>query len=102
MGSYDGVTPVLPEKDMRSLGFTDHVSENWFYSEPVGPGISLTVTIRKDTGEYNELVFDEAFGQPYYYRMWCSGPSIENEIDSKLKVLNEAGLDISVDHSLYG
>jgi hypothetical protein len=102
--SYDGNTPLLPDPDMRALGFTDRVAERWYFCRRLADGVTFNVTITKATGNYEELVMDEDFGQPAYYgRMkpeWRD--RIRSGVDRMVTELAEAGLAILVDHKAYG
>jgi len=99
----DGNTPVLAEAEMRQLGFTDHRPEHWYFTRRVGSGETVNFTITKATGEYDELVMDEHFGQPAYYGSMKPQyrDEIQANIDRTLAELNAAGLTLAVDSSLY-
>ncbi|WP_159601490.1 hypothetical protein [Agromyces humi] len=101
---WDGETPILDDARMRELGFTDRVVERWYLCARVGPGVTLNVTIQKSTGQYQEYVLDEDFGQPAFYgtfRAEVRDQVIAN-VDEEVGKLRAAGLDITVDHTLYG
>ena len=97
-------TPVLPDPEMRLLGFTDHAPESWYYTTLIDNCVSLNVTINKSTGEWSELVMNEGFGQPEYYMNmkpeWRD--KYMTAIDGKILVLRAAGLDVFVNHQEYG
>ena len=104
MSGIDGTTPVLPDADMRALGFTDHRPKYWYYCKRVASDTTLNFTIYKVTGGYTELVANEFIGQPEYYgRM---KPEYRDQIlfniDATINELNNAGLTLAVDHTLYG
>lgn len=104
--SVDGNTKVLPEEKMRGLGFTDHVDTRWYYVTRVGAGITLNVTIDKSSGDYQEYVLDESFGQPYYYEGYAKSglpfaAGVRDRVDEEVAGLRSAGLDVSVAHSAY-
>ena len=100
----DGITTILPEDDMRWHGFTDHRAGFWYRVIRVGSGETLNITVNKLTGEYEELVMDEDFGQPAYYgRMKpVYRDAIRLAVDEQVCLLNAAGMTIAVDHRLYG
>lgn len=102
--NIDGNTPVLQEEDMRHLGFTDHIATRWYRSTRVGSSTTLNITIDKLTGNYEELVLDECFGQLEFYGHMK--PKYRDEIraliDSHISGLNADGLTLAVDHRLYG
>jgi hypothetical protein len=103
MHDKDGTTPVLPDQEMRALGFTDHREGFWYLCREVESRESLNITIEKSTGDYEELVMDEDFGQPAYYGNMIEPyrSTITQRIDDELARLNAAGLTLAVDHSAY-
>jgi hypothetical protein len=104
MTKYNGKTPTLPNEQMRYLGFTDHVAENWYWCRRVDSDTTLNFRINKETGLYTEDVLNEFSGQPEYYGHMVHKyrDIIKDTIDFHLKELNQAGLTLSVDHKLYG
>lgn len=112
MSKYtDGNTAVLSDEEMVNLGFTDRNNDVWYFCKGIlfdekqrSTTVTLNISIEKATGNYDELVMDEMFGQPAYYgnmREPYRG-NVMNSIDAELAKLNEAGLSIQVDHKLYG
>jgi hypothetical protein len=97
-------TPVLSTAEMRKLGFTDRTKDNWYFCAGVDSDTTLNISINKETGVYTEYVLNEFGGQPEYYgRMKEPFRSrIHDAIEKHLAKLNAAGLDVHVDHSLYG
>ena len=59
---------VLPDAEMRALGFTDHRADEWYYLRLLRDDISFNVTIPKDGGRLRIDVLDEMFCQPYDYQ----------------------------------
>jgi len=104
MNDPDGTTPLLTDDAMRALGFTDHREGFWYFTDRVGDNTSLNFTINKNTGEYEELVMDEFFGQPEYYRNMKPEfrDAVQARIDGIIVRLNGAGLNLAVDPDLYG
>lgn len=104
MSESDGNTALLPEADMRALGFTDRRPDYWYFTKRVGSNESMNFTINKANGNYEELVMDEMFGQPAYYGHMR--PNFRDEIranvDTIVGELNAAGLTVAVDHKAYG
>ena len=100
----DGITTILPDEDMRWIGFTDHREGFWYRVTRVGVGETLNITVNKLTGEYEELVMDEDFGQPAYYGRFhpVYRDAIRVAVDGQVRLLNAAGMTIAVDHRLYG
>ena len=64
----------------------------------------LNITIDRKTGNYEELVMNEAFGQPEYYGQmkpeWRD--FYRDAVDLYLRQLKLGGLDIKVNHEAYG
>lgn len=59
---------ILPEEQMRELGFTDHSGKNWYYVQRVAQDITFNLTLPKDGGRLSIDVLDEDYGQPYDYQ----------------------------------
>ena len=97
-------TPILPDANMRALGFTDRRSGFWYYCTRVGSYETVNFTIKKESGVYEEVVMDEMCGQPAYYgRMKPAyGIPMRQRVDQIIERLNAAGLTLAVDHTLYG
>ena len=95
---------VATDSEMRALGFTDPREGFWYWCKPVGSDETLNITIDKATGEWEELVMDEFFGQPAYYGRMV--PQFRDEIRSKVDEhvawLVAGGILVAVDHSEYG
>ena len=90
---------------MRELGFTDYRPQHWYLCRRVGGAdVTLNITIDKATGDYEGLVMDEAFGQPYYYGRYDNdfAKAIRPNVDAVLADLQNAGLMVEVDHEAYG
>ncbi len=97
-------TPVLPDDQMRELGFTDHRPTHWYFSRRIGFEDFFSVTIDKATGEYEELTYDTMFGQPAYYGQMVEPhrSRYRTAIDRAVAELNAAGLTVAVNHTEYG
>ena len=65
--NIDGRTPLLSDDRMRELLFTDRLETHWYFVQRVGSNETLNITIDKATGDYEEYVLDESFGQPAMY-----------------------------------
>lgn len=90
---------ILPEEQMREIGFTDHAETSWYFSRRVGVDVSFNVSIPKDGGRLRIDVLDEDFGQPYdYQRILRSNPKLEFALNVKggveryMEDLTEAGV----------
>ena len=104
MTAFDGTTPVLPDADMRAIGFTDRAADRWYFCQRVGLDTTVNFTIVKDSGEYTESVMDECFGQHAFYgRMKPEyGIPIRDNVEQVVSALNASGLTLTVDHRAYG
>lgn len=98
------IARVLPDAEMRALGFTDHREGYWYYVTRVGSNTTLNISINKATGGYTERVLDEFFGQYEMYgrMMEPYRTAIRDNIDRELDRLNAADLQVRVDHAEYG
>lgn len=106
----DGNTPLLSDSEMTSLGFLDRNDEFWYFCKGIlysdnqrSTSVTLNISIEKSTGNYAELVMNEMFGQPEYYGNMKEPyrTNVISIIDAELKRMNEAGLNIQIDHTLY-
>lgn len=98
-------TPLLDDAGMRAIGFTDHREGFWYYCRTLNYGVTINVTIDKTTGEWNEDVLDEDFGQPYYYGQYAGNPfpdAVRAKVDEQVALLNSHGITVTVDHRQYG
>jgi hypothetical protein len=81
---------ILPEAEMRKLGFTDYSGTSWYYCSTVGAGITLNVSIPKDGSRFRLDVLDEDFGQPYDYQEYLvRNPTQEFALGVKAAVENQ-------------
>ena len=99
---------ILPEADMRRIGFTDYAKDRWYYSRLVqfpkekrykGFEISFDVTIPKDGSRLCIDVLDEDFCQPYDYQlMLAKNPEFEpalivrDFVEKQMAYLQEQGV----------
>lgn len=99
----DGQLDTIPDDlTMYALGFTDRRPGDWYFTRHCGHDISLNVTIDKATLNWSEVVIDEVFGQTYHYGHYPLADGIAAAVDQTVRALNEAGVDIRVDHAAYG
>ena len=78
---------ILPEKEMREIGFTDYAKDTWYFWRRIrfpntnryrGFEISFSVSIPKDGSDIYIDVLDEDFCQPYdYQKMLENNPEFE-------------------------
>lgn len=83
---------ILPEEQMRELGFTDHSGKNWYFVMRVANDITFNLTIPKDGSRLQIDVLDEDFGQPYDYQAILKrSPKLEyaKNVKSAVEVLME-------------
>lgn len=99
---------VLPEAEMRKLGFTDHSATNWYYCSRVGSGVTLNVSIPKDGSRFRLDVLDEDFGQPYDYQDYLKrNPKLEfalgvkAAVENQLESLSSAGVITGFTRGMY-
>lgn len=99
---------VLPEPDMRRLGFTDHSEKTWYYCTRVGTGISFNVSIPKDGSRLRIDVLDEDFLQPYdYQRILEKNPKfpfaegVKAGVEFQMETLSEAGVITGYHKGMY-
>ena len=102
----DGITNVLKSRDMKRLGFRNNVEGkwNWCRSLDLQGHVTLNISIDRKTGKYEELVMNEAFGQPEAYGLMTPvwRDFYRDAIDLYLRQLKLGGLDIKVRHEAYG
>jgi hypothetical protein len=99
---------VLPEVEMRKLGFTDHSAVAWYYCSRVGAGITFNVSIPKDGSRFRLDVLDEDFGQPYDYQEYLvRNPKqefalgVKAEVESQMNFLSIAGVISGFTRDMY-
>ena len=99
---------ILPESEMRKIGFTDHVKDNWYFCRMLrfpkkklyrDFEISFSVTIPKNSDDIRIDVLDEAFCQPYdYQRILYDHPNhetaliVQNEVEKWMDYLQKKGV----------
>ena len=99
---------ILPESEMRKIGFTDHVKDNWYFCRILrfpkkklyrDFEISFSVTIPKNSDDIRIDVLDEAFCQPYdYQRILYDHPNhetaliVQNEVEKWMDYLQKKGV----------
>jgi hypothetical protein len=99
---------VLPEGDMRRLGFTDHKADTWYQCFPLQTGVTLNISIPKNGSRFRLDVLDEDFGQPYdYQRHLEHNPNLEfaqkvkARVEFQLELLSKAGVIHGFTRSMY-
>lgn len=93
---------LLPEKEMRKIGFTDFAKDRWFYCRNVFArgDISFSITIPKEHPEDWRIdVLDENFCQPYDYQFMLSNGSehpapkeVALNVEQQMKYLADCGI----------
>lgn len=64
---------LLPEKEMRKLGFTDYREGYWYFCRGVVSNITFSISInKKDPADFQIDVLDDDFCQPYDYQAMLS------------------------------
>ena len=95
---------LLPDEQMRALGFTDRFDGFWFSSNCVEGDVWLDFTVNKITGRYDEFVSHAMIGQPEYYGRMIpkSRERYIARINKIVADMNAGGLAFKVDHRAYG
>lgn len=75
---------ILPDDEMRKIGFTDRNEKNWYYWKNLGNEISFNVTIPKDGSDISIDVLDEEFLQPYDFQ-YILKKNPDNSFATKVK-----------------
>ena len=99
---------ILPDKEMREVGFTDYAKNRWYYGRCVpfpetkeyrNVDISFGVTIPKDGTDICIDVLDEDFCQPYDYQyMLDKNPNlticvlVREFVEQQMQYLKECGV----------
>ncbi|APH36030.1 hypothetical protein BHE96_10770 [Bacillus subtilis] len=63
---------ILEEKQMRDIGFTDHVKSKWYYIKTIQPNITFNLTIDKNSLKGEIDVLNERCLQPYDYQYYMN------------------------------
>ena len=64
---------VLPEEEMRKIGFTDYREGYWYLCKRLTSDISFDLSVNKeDSSDWRIDVLDENFCQPYDYQYYLS------------------------------
>lgn len=99
---------ILPETEMRKLGFTDYSATNWYYCSTVGSGVTLNVSIPKDGSRFRLDVLDEDFGQPYDYQAYLKrnpeqefALGVKAAVENQLDFLSLAGIITGFEPGMY-
>lgn len=99
---------ILPEEEMRELGFTDHSNKHWYYVQRVAQDITFNLTIPKDGGRLAIDVLDEDFGQPYDYQAILKrSPKLEFaqkvkiQVESLMESFTEKGIISGYKKGMY-
>ncbi|RAP14831.1 hypothetical protein [Bacillus velezensis] len=61
---------ILEEKQMRDIGFTDHVKSKWYFIKSIQPNITFNLTIHKKSLKGEIDVLDERHLLPYDYQYY--------------------------------
>lgn len=92
---------ILSDAEMRALGFTDHVPEEWYLCSRVSEcgDITLNLTIAKDGSDWELDVLDERFLQPYDYQGLLErnpdngyARAVADECERQYRLLTKAGI----------
>ncbi|UML50923.1 hypothetical protein MKS87_11030 [Bacillus subtilis] len=61
---------ILEGKQMRDIGFMDHVKTKWYFIKSIQPNITFNLTIHKNSLKGEIDVLDERYLQPYDYQYY--------------------------------
>jgi len=76
---------LLPDEQMRKIGFTDYLEGYWYFFRDLGNEISFSVTINKaDAEDLCINILDEDYCQPYDYQKYLKNIP-ENEFVIKIR-----------------
>lgn len=109
---------LLPEQEMRKLGFTDFREGYWHYSQTLHHGtargdfdddISFNVSFPKAGTERLRLdVLDEAFCQPYDYQRYLEDDpthkfalGVREKVEKEMQKLSEANVLTGYEKGMY-
>jgi hypothetical protein len=99
---------ILPDAQMRKLGFTDRSGNNWYLCSSVGADVTLNITIPKNGARLRLEVLDESFGQPYdYQQILKRNPSFEfallvqARVEDLLEYLSNKGVISGFSRGMY-
>lgn len=81
---------LLPDKEMRKLGFTDYRKEYWYFCRNICSTIDFSITINKKSSEDFRIdVLDDDFCQPYDYQSMLSKERYGKHNSVAIKVYEE-------------
>ena len=93
---------ILPEKEMREIGFTDYSKDTWYFARMLKgvKDISFNVSINKNNPQDLRIdILDENFCQPYDYQyILKKNPYfkpcliVKNEVEKWMKYLEDSGV----------
>ena len=91
---------LLPEQEMRSLGFTDRREGYWYLHKNLGHNISFNLSVAKEnTEDWRIDVLDELFLQPYDYQFLMAEGIVNNvakdvkaKVEQLMQMLVEKGI----------
>mgnify|MGYP005878877901 CR=1 FL=1 len=81
---------LLPDKEMRELGFTDCRKGYWYFCRNICSTIDFSITINKKLPEDFQIdVLNDDFGQPYDYQSMLSKERYGSHNPVAIKVYEE-------------
>ena len=99
---------ILPEAEMRALGFTDHSDKHWYYVQRIERDITFNLSLPKDGGRLSIDVLDEDFGQPYDYQAILKrspklefANSVKAQVESLMRHFNDKGIISGYETGMY-
>ena len=96
---------ILPDDEMRKIGFTDYNSKRWRFTKNLDIGsktceLSFNVVINKENPlDLRIDILDDDFAQPYDYQLFLKRNSkhevslkIKNLVEGYMKYLQDSGV----------
>ena len=91
---------ILPDDEMRKIGFTDYNPKVWYFGRGIEHNISFNVSIPKNGIDDLRIdVLDEEFCQPYDYQAILDRDSdfpfallVERKVEKYMEYLQDKGV----------
>jgi hypothetical protein len=109
---------ILPDKDMRKIGFTDYCKDTWYFCRMIkfpnirrykGFEVSFNVSIKKSNSNDLQIdILDEAWCQPYDYQTMLERDKsfepclvVKEQVEEWMKYLQDNGVLSGHEHGKY-
>ena len=88
---------ILPEDDMRKIGFTDHDPKYWYLIKTLAKDITFNLSVCKDNDKDWQIdILDEWFLQPYdfqYYISNCPNNAFAKKVNDECMAVMQMLID---------